>query len=157
MKQVLFAAALAVVATQGAALSCMRPDAVGTFNTLSGQREGYYILHGTLDFDASKQPQGVVNKERNPDPIAAHFEGFGLNAAGFTSRFDRDVVLQPVCFGPWCGTQVPGVTSLFFAKIVGEQIVISADPCGTTIFPEPPQSVLDAMTDCINGDCTPSR
>lgn len=157
MIRLIAAVAVSLVTTQAAALSCMRPDAVATFNTLSGQPEGYYVLHGTLNFDATKQPKGVVNEERTPVPIAAQFSGFGLSQTGFTSRFDRAVILQPVCFGPWCGSEVPGMTSLFFAKAVGDQIIISSDPCGTTTFPEPKQSVLDAMTACVNGNCPPSR
>lgn len=153
MKTLILATLGAMIAGQAVALSCMRPDPVATFNRISEDSAPYYVLYGTLEFDASELPQGVVNKPREPAPIAAQFRGHGLNRNGFTSRFERGVTLQPVCFGPWCGSEMPGVKSLFFAKLDGDDVIISSDPCGGTTFPEPSRAALDAMTACINGNC----
>jgi len=153
MKFIAAAIALTLIAGQATALSCMRPDPVGTFERIEADPASYYILYGTLEFDATKQPKGVVNKERNPRPIPAQFSGHGLNTNGFTSAYNNPVTLQPTCAGPWCGSQTPGVKSVFFAKLVGDQVVIEASACGGTIFAEPSPDVLDAMTACINGNC----
>ena len=153
MKLVLSTILALSVAGQAAALSCMRPDPVNTFHRIAEDPTDYYLLYGTLDFDGSKQPQGVVNEERNPEPIAAAFRGHGLTRAGFISRFERTVTVQPLCFGPWCGQTTPGVKSLFFAAVEGDKVIISPDPCGGTIFAEPTQKELDEMTACINGNC----
>ncbi len=153
MRAFAFVAALTLVATDVSALSCVRPDPVRTYQQLAADPASYYVIYGTLEFDASQMPKGVVNKERNPAPIAAQFRGLGLTRAGFTSRFERGVTLQPVCIGPWCGNEVPGIKSLFFAKVDGDDVIITSDPCGGTTYPEPSDRTLDAMTACINGKC----
>jgi hypothetical protein len=152
MKVWIAAFALTAMAGQAAALSCMHPDAVQTFARAEAEAGSYYLLYGTLDFDASKQPQGVVNKERNPAPIPATFAGFALDKSGFNTAYSTTLNLQPLCAGPWCGTQTPGTQSLFFAKVDGDQITVEASPCGGRIFSDPAQAVLDAMTACINGN-----
>jgi hypothetical protein len=152
--KIAFAAiALTVIAGQATALSCMRPDAVHTFERVSEDTATYYLLYGTLDFDATKQPSGVVNEERNPDPIAAQFVGFALNSDGFTTPYSRTVTLQPVCYGPWCGNTTPGVQSLLFVQVDGDAITIETTPCGGYIFPDPSRTLLDTMTSCMNGNC----
>lgn len=153
MKLISLVVAGIMMASQAAALSCMRPDPVQTFDRVSDDPAPYYLLYGTLEFDASQQPQAVVNAPTDPSPIPAQFRGHGLTLNGFTSRFDQTVTLQPVCAGSWCGRLEPAVKSLFFAKVQGEDVIITADPCGGTVFPEPQQSDLDAMTACINGNC----
>lgn len=153
MRIIALATAAILIATQGAALSCLRPDPVTTFERLNDDSSSYYLLLGTLDFNASLLPKGVVNEERTPAPIAANFKGFGLTKRGFTTPFERPVTLQPVCFGPWCGNEVPGIKSLFFAKVAGDDVVINSDPCGGTSFPNPSRQTLDAMTACMNGNC----
>lgn len=153
MKSLIVAIVLASIAGQATALSCMQPNPVNTFARISGADETYYLLYGTLDFDSSKQPQGVVNKPRDPAPIAATFDGFALDQSGFNTPYRTAAVLQNTCAGPWCGSQEPGVKSLFFAMVQGSQIVITASPCGGSIFPNPQSSVLNAMTACMNGNC----
>ena len=128
---------LALCATEAAALSCMRPDPIATFNRLSDDPAEYYVLVGQVAFDAGLLPKGVVNAERNPDPIAARFVGRGLTKSGFNATYVADVTLQPVCFGPWCGQATPGVEQLVFAKVTESGVVIEADPCGTTVFAAP--------------------
>ncbi|MCO4847012.1 MAG: hypothetical protein KC448_03460 [Yoonia sp.] len=153
MKIAFAAIALTVIAGQATALSCVRPDAVRTFERVSEDSDSYYLLYGTLDFDATKQPKGVVNEERNPAPIVAQFAGFALNKGGFTTPYASTVTLQPVCYGPWCGSVTPDVQSLFFAKVDGDAVIIEANPCGGQIFPDPSQALLDTMTACMNGNC----
>ncbi len=153
MKHILIAAIATMIAGQAAALSCSRPDPARTFNALSTDEATYYVLYGTLDFDTQKLPQGVTNEERNPDPIPARFTGKGLSETGFDHDFTRDVTVQPLCAGPWCGSAPANVASLIFAKAVGDDIIIEASPCGGTIFPEPTKDTLDSMTACMAGDC----
>ena len=153
MKGLIVAIVLSSIAGQATALSCMQPDPVKTFARVSEADETYYLLYGTLDFDGSKQPKGVVNKRRDPAPIPAAFDGFALDQSGFNTPYSTAAVLQNTCAGPWCGHQEPNAKSLFFAMVQGDQIVITASPCGGSIFPNPQPSVLNAMTACMNGDC----
>ena len=152
MKTLILSVLLACTATQSIALSCMRPDPVQSFHRATEVPEPIYILHGRLTFDESLLPVGMVNTPREPAPIPARFEGMGLTLNGFTSRFERQVVLQSICFGPWCGREVSGEDSLLFAKVVGDQIIIESDPCGGNVFYDPTQDVLDQMTSCIRGE-----
>lgn len=157
MKQIFIAAIVSLVAGQAAALSCMQADPVATYNRLAADEATYYVLYGTLDFDAKQQPQGVVNEERNPAPIAAKFTGMGLSETGFDRDFSRDVTVQPLCAGPWCGNAPVGIASLIFGEVVGDDIIIAAEPCGGMIFSEPTQAVRDSMTACMGGDCVSAQ
>lgn len=150
MKAALTALAF-VCAGQASALSCMIPDPRGTFLNLMEVEQPYYILLGQVQFDTDLLPGVVLDGVPDPDPINARFTGKGLTSSGFDARFERDVILQPICFGPWCGGAPAGVETLFFAKVTGDVITIEADPCGTTVFPEPLPEMLDAMSSCING------
>lgn len=153
MKSLIAAIALVSIAGQAAALSCVRPDPVATFARVSAADETYYLLYGTLDFEAVKQPKGLVNERQNPAPVAARFDGFALNQSGFNTPYKTAAVLQITCAGPWCGSQESGVKSLFFAQVQDDQIVVTASPCGGNIFATPQPDVLDAMTACMNGNC----
>ena len=153
MKLFIATALATLIAGQAVALSCMRPDPVGSFARFAEDDASYYVLYGTLDFDASLQPKGVVNRERNLAPIAARFKGFGLTQDGFTARYENAVTLQPVCAGPWCGEQMPGIKSLIFAKVTGDTVTVSYGPCGGSVFAEPSDVTLRDMTACMNGNC----
>ena len=71
----------------------MNTERVGSFARVAEDDASYYGLYGTLDFDASLRPKGVVNRERNLAPIAAQFKGFGLTQNGFTARYENAVTL----------------------------------------------------------------
>ncbi|WP_438956567.1 hypothetical protein [Cognatiyoonia sp.] len=147
-----------LVAAQASALSCMRPDVATTFLQMNEVPEPVYVLRGTFEFDESLQSQGVVNEPRDPDPIPATFTGHGLTLDGFTSRFLRPVIVQPVCYGSWCGSMAAGEEVITFAKGVGDDIVLEANPCGSTVFYEPTQTMIDDLVSCIRGNrCEPKE
>ncbi len=153
MRALILAAMVALVAGQVSALSCMRPDPLAAFAQAAASDDTYYVLYGTLDFDASKQPQGVQNAPRDPAPIPAFFRGHGLTTAGFTSRFDAPVTLQISCAGPWCGQATPHKAAVIFARVSGDQVLVEVGPCGGRVFPEPTRAVRDALTQCMSGGC----
>lgn len=153
MKALVLAGMIALVTEQASALSCMQPDPVMAFQNAAESDATYYVLYGTLDFDAGKQPKGVVNEERNPDPIPAVFRGNGLSKTGFNLRFDQAVTLKPDCAGPWCGSTVPHTAALIFARVQGSEIIVDVGPCGGQVFLEPSRSDLNAMTQCMSGGC----
>ena len=151
------ASVLAILASQAAALSCMQPDAVRSFERFAAADETYIVLLGEMDFDASKQPKGVVNEQRYPDPIPARFRGLGLTPDGFTHRIDRAVTLQNLCRGPWCGIELPREQSLIFAQSVGDELIVVSEPCGGTIFSNPTENIVADVTACMQGNCPPRR
>lgn len=154
MKVFVLAGMVALVAGQAAALSCIQPDPVRAFQQAAEADITYYVLYGTLDFDASKQPNGVENDPRRPDPIPAVFRGNGLSETGFDLPFETALTVQPYCAGPWCGQTAPHTPALIFAQVQGDDILVEVSPCGGQVFLEPASDVLDKMTQCLNGDCS---
>ena len=145
------AAALSLVAGQAAALSCLPPDVAASFQRAEAIEEPVYILRGTLTFDRTLMPDGVVNEPRTPAPVPAYFKGRGLTLDGFTARFERPVTLQPVCFGPWCGNAVPGKEAIVFATVLGDDVVIEVDPCGGSVFYDPTEDMARTLQTCLQG------
>jgi len=160
MKNILLSIAIAanLFGTQVVALSCLRPDPANSFAQFRDSADAYYIMHGTLTFDQSLMPQGVQNNPRDPDPLPANFVGNGLTADGFTVPLDRQITLQPICAGPWCGTLESGTDYLIFARALDDGISLDIDPCGVHAFPNPSQETRDKMAVCLNGGpCAPAN
>ncbi|MEJ8561853.1 hypothetical protein QTO30_11935 [Yoonia sp. GPGPB17] len=157
MKQLLLAAALAMIAAQGNALSCLRPDPIETFQRLAAAPESYFVLYGQLTFDEAELPAGVLtNQTRAPDPIAARFAGNGLSRDGFTIDYHSDVTLQIECGGPWCGSARSGVDAVYFVAASDPPVTMQAGPCGGMIFEEPSAAVIEMLTSCMQGGaCSP--
>ena len=149
------AAVLALVASDAAALSCMQPTIADSFARAERVPEDIYILKGTLTFDEARLPEtDMLNDGWTPPPIAAEFRGFALNRGGFTTRYDRDVLLQPLCVGPWCGGAASGEVAIMFAKVLGDDLVIDAPACGGTIFYNVTRAMEQEAVACMNGDCS---
>ena len=154
MKMTALTVALTLFAGQVSALSCIMADPKRSFQQAADSEDTYYVLYGTLDFDAALLPQGVGTNDRGPAvPIPAIFNGHSLSPAGFASYYAGEMTLLPTCAGPWCGKHAPNVASLMFAKVADGTITIEASPCGGYIFPDPSKAVLDEMTACMNGNC----
>lgn len=157
MKPILLAATLTMIAGQSDALSCMRPDPIRAFQQLADAPERYFVIYGTLTFDAAALPDGVSDEQtRNPDPIPARFVGKGLSQGGFVTDYISDVTLQIGCLGPWCGSARSGTEAVIFVQADNSPVTIEADPCNSWIFEEPSQTVLDQLTTCMQGGaCSP--
>ena len=157
MKSTMIAAALAMLASQAHALSCLRPDPIETFQRLAAAEESYFVLHGMLTFDQTALPDGVGDNDRPvPEPIAGNFAGLGLTKEGFTSPYQSAVNLQIGCAGPWCGSAQSGVDAVYFVPAGDPPVTMLAGPCGGMIFYEPSGAVLDMLESCMKGDaCTP--
>jgi hypothetical protein len=148
------AAALALAATQSAALSCLPPDPIRAFEHARDAAETYAILYGSFDFDVSKLPDSVQMSDPQPDPapIPATFTGTSLGLEGFVNDATSQMTIQPVCFGPWCGGMAADTPVLAFARLTPDGPVVSVDPCGGSVFFTPDQTTLDQMTACLRGE-----
>lgn len=152
MRLGLLAASLAMICGQVQALSCLRPDPIGTFQQLAAAPDAYFVLYGQLGFNEAALPPAVSNGESlNPDPIPARFVGKGLSLDGFTIPFASNVLLQIGCLGAWCGSARSGVDALYFVPASSQPLTFEAGPCGGMIFEEPTQEVLDMLTSCMQG------
>ncbi|PUB18558.1 hypothetical protein [Yoonia sediminilitoris] len=157
MKFMMTILGLIVFAGQAAALSCMRPDPIATFNQVAAAPEPYFVLYGRLHFDESALPQGLKDPQ-SPDPaaIAAEFVGMTLTSAGFVRPYESPVELLPVCAGPWCGSARTDVDAIYFVRADKVPVMAIAEPCGGMIFANPSPEVLDALTVCMQGGaCLP--
>ena len=152
MKTLLGAAALAMITGQVHALSCLRPDAVETFQRLAAAEESYFVLFGELTFDEARLPASASNDQTRPSTvIPAQFAGNSLTARGFTNAYSRDVNLQITCAGQWCGSAQSGIDAVYFVPSGETPATLTAGPCGGMLFPEPTQAVLDMLTSCMAG------
>ncbi len=143
--------ALAAVAGQATALSCMRPDPIASFQNAAEAEESYFVLYGTLTFDESALPESVgMGNRPEPVPIPAEFTGKGLSQDGFVNDYAGPITLQPTCAGSWCGGAKSGVEAVFFVQVDDVPTVV-AGPCGGKIFENPSPAVLDALTTCMQG------
>lgn len=156
MRRIAFAGLIALMAGQASALSCLRPDPVAAFQRAADADATYYVLYGTLDFDTRLLPQSGdgMSAPIEPAPISAFFRGNGLSKTGFNLRFDQPVTLQPVCGGPWCGSASAHTPAIAFVRVVGDELLLEIGPCGGQFFEQPSQADLDAMVQCLNGNCT---
>lgn len=152
MKQIILALCLTALAGQAAALSCVRPDPVATFNRLANAPEGYFVLYGELTFDEDALPAGMGQGRADaPALIPAFFRGKGLQRDGFTSDYIAPAELLVTCAGPWCGSARSGIDAVFFVRADSDPVQMVADPCGGMIFADPSQDVLDMLTTCMQG------
>lgn len=150
-----YAAIFALLAGEAGALSCLRPDVVSSFQRADEQPETVYLLRGFLTFDEGLLPQtDMLNQEQSPDPISARFDGHALGDDGFTIPYARELTLQPLCFGPWCGRAHSGEDALIFATAMGDELIVEANPCGGTIFYDVTEEMVRQVTSCMAGDCS---
>ena len=157
MRTLVLSILLASLAGQAAALSCIRPDPIATFNRLAAEEEAYYILLGEIRFDEALLPDGFNNtRQSDPDPIPTLFAGLGLGEKGFTIPYHAPANLQIQCYGPWCGGAADGMRAVFFVPASNPPVTLLADPCGQMIFSEPSDAVLDMLASCMRGDACES-
>lgn len=153
----LLTSVLILATTQVSALSCMRPDPIMTFQFLASEPEPYFVIYGTLDFDAALLPPALSDDQmRIIGPIPAQFTGKGLSGAGFVTDYVSPVSLQITCAGQWCGAAQSGVSSVIFVEASEAPVTITAGPCGGRIFENPSDAVLQTLTRCMQGGpCSP--
>ena len=137
-----FAAAIAALATPALALSCLRPNVVQTYKRAAEAEESYSVVIGTIRFDESKLPKSVGNDSPPNTRIAARFQGKALTKSGFDMPFARNITLEVLCFGPWCGGAGSDEKTGY---------VMEADPCGGMLFQRPNERMLDQVERCFTG------
>lgn len=144
--------ALALVAGQASALSCVRPDVASTFQAAQEDEDSYYVLRGSLSFDPSLMPESYVEAAGfEPSPVAAQFEGKALTLSGFQASFDTALTLGPSCAGPWCGAAGPSDDVIIFAKQTASGLEVDVGACPWFMFYNPDSAMVSQLVDCVNG------
>jgi hypothetical protein len=151
------ALALALIATQGNALSCIRPDPIQAYQVAQDSPDEYMILKGQFAFDISLLPQSEVETGLVlPQPVPATFEGMSLTVDGFTNPISGPITVMPLCIGAFCGGLQPGVELIAFARKQGSAYVVEADPCSAWVYVPNPVTEA-ALTACVAGEvCVPA-
>lgn len=149
----LAALALSLAAGQAQALKCVEPDALGSFRRAMDSADTYSLLRGSFDFLPGLLPGDVTTRDDpslpQPAPFSADFTGQALEPDGFTRDVAMPVMIQSVCLGPWCGQIGVGQDVMVFAHSDTEgRLVVEVDPCGTWVFPDPDEALLEQMRAC---------
>ena len=135
------------------ALSCMQPSVTRSYVQFAAAEEAYIVVHGRLTLDETALPKGMTQSPPPPEltPVAGHLRGSALTKQGFVHPFDRDVVLEVACLGPWCGSAASGTSVLAFIRKDAEGYALEVGPCGGAVFPEPTEEQLGKVRACFRG------
>lgn len=140
------------------ALSCLPHGVTDAYLQAAEAEEGYVPVLGTLRFDPDMLP--VVDMQNQQDTpaqtlIPATFSGDALGPRGVPRPFETDVVLEVLCFGPWCPSVQPG-QALAFLRQTSHSYVLSTNACGGFLFAEPTKAQVRQVRDCLGGrQCDP--
>lgn len=155
-------AVMLLAATQAAALTCVRPGPVQSFQMAQDSPDRYIVLYGSLSADPALFPpsDGSLTPQLpsilDPAPVPASFTGHSLTREGFTRDASGPLLLQPTCAGPWCGGPPGRGPLLAFARLTEAGPVIEIDPCRTWVYPLPSLAVLELLAACMRGEaCGP--
>lgn len=135
------------------ALSCAEPSVARGFHAASAAPETYVVVHGRLSFDEGALPKGMTD----PAPpkqtkLPARITGTSLSMAGFIHHFDREITLEVLCFGPWCGGAVDGMGVLAFVEKADGRYTMTIDPCGGFVYPNPSEDQINTIQQCFRGE-----
>ena len=115
-----------------AALSCIRTTPTDAFQRADESPDRYVVVHGRLDFDQSRAPEGY-DEDASDVTLPARLSGQALNRDGFTTPFDVSLDLTLQCAGPWCGTIARDVDQLLFVKVLERGYAIVENAQGQVI------------------------
>mgnify|MGYP000106095508 FL=1 len=120
-------------------------------------KEGYVAVTGKLTFDKDKLPVTDWEQQQNTPPlttIKARIKGKSLSKSGFQNRFDKPVMLDLRCFGPWCAGAATNKNVLAFLKQTKQGYRLNITPCGGHAFYDPKQADFNAVKQCyLKGKC----
>ena len=156
MKKILLPAlALCVAASQAAALSCVAPDAVRSFQTAANSDKTFVILNGTFEFAA--RPEVTTDNPRAENYLTK-FKGLLLTNNGFTDEVEVPITVNTSCAANWCGSMTPGTPYLAFVEQDETRLTLNVGPCLDMALQDPSVEMLDSIVSCAKGqDCTPKE
>ncbi len=123
------ALSLTLLATTAQALSCLRPDAVRLFEQARDAEDAFYVVKGRVFF--LETPNLPVKGSEVPTETRARIEGQGLTPSGFNVSFDREVIVEMNCLGPWCPAPEGLEGQLIMAiRSAEDRLSLRLGPCG---------------------------
>ncbi|MEO0918434.1 MAG: hypothetical protein AAFY31_15845 [Pseudomonadota bacterium] len=135
------------------ALSCLRPDAVRMFEQARQSKAAFYLVRGEVMF--LEAPNVPARGAKTPTTTRAQISGSALTSAGFQAPFQRDVMIETSCLGPWCGDLDGLVGDLIMAiEITGpDTLVLNVGPCGGDAIPWDTSGEERLMACFLEGTC----
>jgi hypothetical protein len=157
----IIACALATLAPLPAlALSCLPHSVEATYQRAAKAEESYVVVQGRLTFDAAALPKTGKVGSNPPEetPLRAQISGKALSEGGFDVPFDQPLMLNVLCFGPWCGSAEEGDVLAFLERKPDGAYALESNPCGGDLFGSPKPVMVDKVIACFQGaECTPVR
>lgn len=154
----IIACALATLAPLPAlALSCLPHSVEATYQRAAEAKESYVVVQGRLTFDASALPDNGTGTINPPEetPIPAEISGKALSDGGFDVPFEQPLMLNVLCYGPWCGSAEEGEVLAFLKRGANGTYMLESNPCGGDLFGSPKPAMVDKVIACFQGaDCT---
>ncbi len=142
------------------ALSCLPADVALSYSFAAEAEATYVVLWGELTFTPLPLPPQPddPNQPIPPKAVQAILTGMSLTSNGFSRPFDGPVLLDPVCWGPWCGGYPrAGVETVLFALQEDDRIRVELVPCGSTLHPNPAAEDIRRIETCHQGGpCDPA-
>lgn len=119
--------------------------------------DGYAAAIGTLTYNAGREQQ-IKDSDSGPDAqvtnLPARFSGKMLSASGFTRPVTSAISIEYWCWNGWCPHLEADKPALVFLKQSPGGYTISASACGSDIFFDPTQKMLQTTQDCyLNSKC----
>ncbi len=143
-----------------AALSCLPHDVATTFKRVQASPDIYVGILGTLTFDESRLPVVDMQNQQDTPPVTripAQISGHTLSAEGFVTPFERNILLNVQCAGPWCAQPHSGIEYMGFMRSDGGRYSLSIGPCGGDAFGKPTRAMRETVRECFaGGECRPS-
>ncbi len=126
-----------------AALSCMPPDIVRSYEYALKQDEIYFLLKGKIELvkDQEMPDHRGHMSQGDPDeallePVYGSFTGEIFNKGEFVP-FDQTLEVRLNCIGPWCGQYPDEEEALYFVTAAESNLwfMLEMPACGGTRFP----------------------
>lgn len=144
-----------LIAHPALALSCMRPDAVTLYQTAKTDRDDFYIARGTirlLEPANDPKPNGMKSTATR---TRAEFTGIALNRTGFSTPFERTIVIEANCLSTWCGSAAALEGTEVFAalRLDNDDLILARGPCGGDVVEWSNDGEARLLTCHRDGDC----
>ena len=139
------------------ALSCLAPSVESSYARYDAAEDAYVVVHGRLTLLEKDLPNGMAADQPPPHMtrVTAKIGGKLLGPSGFTLPFERAVMLEVACIGPWCGSVRNGEDVLAFVRKDAQGYALAVNPCGRAVFSAPKRSMLKRAKQCMKrNDCT---
>lgn len=134
MRLSMAAAVAALIASPAVALSCMPASFDRSFDRARDAEETYSVLAGSIAVNEVKARQASKDGT-TPYSVVGLFTGAAIGAEGLSASFQRDIAIDVVCYGPWCGNAQSVEDVIFFAQHgPADSYTVEDNPCGGTFF-----------------------